>query len=114
LDGLSGKQDQRFHLSKVLTRYFDRTANAEFPGSSHADDIALDAWLRNQVLKRCVNVARPHRAYLGPLRVRQLGIRRAAAFAKSAHIEWKYIIGNVIVYRDVYRESAIENRGLSP
>src|SRR5579859_2087494 len=64
--------------------------DAEPPGSSHADDVALDAWLRNQVLKRCVNVARPPRAYLCLLRVSQLGIRRAA-FAKSAHVESKRV-----------------------
>src|SRR5438445_1953688 len=90
LEGLSGKQNQRFHLSGVLTRYFDGMEDAEPPGSSHTDDITLDAWLRNQVLKRCVNVARPHRAYLCPLRVQQLGIRRAA-FAKSAQIERKRV-----------------------
>src|SRR5690348_6491523 len=64
--------------------------DAEPPGSSHADNVALDAWLRNQVLKRRVNVARPLGAYLCLLRVRQLGIRRAA-FAKSAHIERKRV-----------------------
>src|SRR5579859_4669618 len=64
--------------------------DAEPPRSSHADGVALDTWLRNQVLKRCVNVARPHRAYLCLLRVSQLGIRRAA-FAKSAHVESKRI-----------------------
>src|SRR5580693_3596774 len=64
--------------------------DAEPTGSSHADDVALHAWLRNQVLKRRVNVARPHGAYLCLLRVRQLGIRRAA-FAKSAHVERKRV-----------------------
>jgi hypothetical protein len=50
---------------------------------AEADDIALHAWLRNQVLKCCVNVAC----------VRQPVIRfgLAAAFAKSAQIERKRI-----------------------
>jgi len=43
LEGLSGKQYQRFHLSRVLTRYFDGMEDAEPHGSSHADDVALGA-----------------------------------------------------------------------
>src|SRR5580765_3269292 len=56
-------------------RGLDGIEDAEPPGSSHADDIALDPWLRNQVLKRCVNV------------VRRLAITCAAAFPKSPDIE---------------------------
>src|SRR4029077_14042095 len=45
----------------------DGMTYAEPPRSCHADDIALDAWLRNQVLPCCVDVARPHLTYLCPL-----------------------------------------------
>ncbi len=54
---------------------------------SDADGVALDPRLRNQVLKRRVNVARPGRDL--PFRVRQLVY--GAAFAKSAHIERKRV-----------------------
>jgi hypothetical protein len=48
LEGLSGKQYQRFHLSRVLTRYFDGMEDAEPPGSSHADNVALDTRLETK------------------------------------------------------------------
>jgi hypothetical protein len=53
--------------------------DAEPPGSSHAYGIALHAWLRNQVLKRCVNVA----SFRQPCRF----VGFAAAFAEPEHIQ---------------------------
>src|ERR1700685_3308374 len=45
LEGLSGKQCQRFHLSGMPARRLYGIVDSEYAGSSHADDIALDGWL---------------------------------------------------------------------
>src|SRR5580692_6154367 len=72
-------------------RRLDGIVDSEQSGSSRADDISLDAWLRDQILERGVNVARQLPAYLCPLLGRQFLIRRAAALAMSSHIECKRV-----------------------
>jgi len=57
--GLTGKQDQRFHLGGMAARRLDGIFNADYPCSSDAYDIALHSGLRDQVFKRSVKGARP-------------------------------------------------------
>ena len=66
----------------MSARRLDGISDAKCPGSSHTDDIAFNARLRNQVLPHYVNVARPHLALLGHPLARRLVVGRAAAFAK--------------------------------
>src|SRR6266478_4018444 len=75
----------------MSARGLDGILDAICPGSSQTDDICIDTRLRNQVLPRCVNVAGPLLAYMGPLFGRELVVGRAAAFAKPPHIEGKRV-----------------------
>ena len=57
--GLTGKQDQRFHLGGMAARRFDRIFNAEYSCSSDAYHIALHSRLRSQKLRCSVKIAGP-------------------------------------------------------
>ena len=57
--GLTGKQDQRFHLGRMAAHRFDGIFNAEYSCPSDAYDIALHSWLRTQKLKCSVKIAGP-------------------------------------------------------
>lgn len=73
----------------MLPRHLNGIADAQQSGSSHTDDIAVHARLRNQVLSGCVTVAeKPFLPYLvAPLGLRQSVIRDPAALTESAQID---------------------------
>ena len=80
--GFSGEQYQRFDPGGMPARCLDGVENTEPTGSSDADDLVIDARLRNQISKRYIKIERPQLLVI---------FAAAAAFAVPATIDGKCV-----------------------